>query len=168
MEGFNLGVDVSNGGSDVSDLDVVVSDELFRGSNAGFEGSLLVLGIFQSLLEVLDQVVGLGEFKSVIGDSVSLIIVLFLKGGEFFLITGNSGFFWGNLSSNGIDLVVEVVKSGNEVSNSSFNVGDSKSNSFSVGSSDFTLESGDFGFSTSDDGSELISSEVLSGNSSLD
>jgi hypothetical protein len=79
--------------------------------------------------------------------------------------------FWlllGNLSSNGIDLVVEVVKSGNEVSNSSFNVGDSKSNSFSVGSSDFTLESGDFGFSTSDDGSELISSEVLSGNSSLD
>ena len=110
----------------------------------------------------------MGKFKLIIADSVSFVIVLFVKGGEFLFIAGNSGFFWGDLGLNSIDLVVEIVESGNEVSNSSFNVWDFKSISFALNSDDFSFQSCNFGFSSIDDGNELISSEVLSGNGTLD
>jgi len=115
LEVLDFSLDFGNGVSQVGNLVVVISDKGFAGSNACLEGGLLGLSISKLRVEVLQQVVGLSELKSVVGLSVSLSVVDFGKSGDFFLESCNSGFFWWDLILDGVDLVIEWSESGDDV-----------------------------------------------------
>lgn len=115
LEVLDFGLDFGNSVSQVGNFVVVIFNKSLAGSNACLEGSFLGLGISKLRVEIFQQVVGLSEFKSVVGLSVSLSIVDFSKSCNFFLESCNSGFFWWDLILDGVDLVIEWSKSGNDV-----------------------------------------------------